>query len=54
MRRAADGLVGVGAGTKLHGATTLTYDGRDDVPPLQASLDGGPADLVVELLHDAL
>ena len=45
---------GLRQGVKSKLRAVLTYDGRDDVPPLQAGLDGGPADLGVDLLHHAL
>ena len=45
---------GLRQGVKSKLRAVLTYDGRDDVPPLQAGLDGGPADLVVDLLDHAL
>ena len=43
---------GEGVQPKAH--ELLTDDGGDDVPPLEAGLDGGTADFVVDLLHHAL
>ena len=43
---------GEGVQPKAH--ELLTDDGGDDVPALEAGLDGGTPDFVVDLLHHAL